>query len=220
LCFSTPSPCPPGDIICGRAARVWSACRLADVDKKPQERQVRFFQGTATVLTLTGIKEFVFKDLWQDTRREGEGVIYDKLGDIAGTGRCYAHWSVSCAGSSDNTSEIRNGVTLPKKYMDLRDRAIRTSGNMDRGSKDKIHEQDLTHPILPKRAAIQVQNAVLLPEYYNETGIFRARQHKRVIVESRGWRLVNFVDLQELVGVFHDVVNGELASLFYVLNAL
>ncbi|KAI0046406.1 hypothetical protein FA95DRAFT_1494059, partial [Auriscalpium vulgare] len=177
-----------GEVIRGRATRVWRAWRWDEMKLPEKDRSV-----------------FVIKDTWRDERRGVEGELYRKA--ELGVASYYSHGTVRINTHEDNTLFlIRKGVkpqgnpVLLELNQPKRAQTIAASSNVS----------EVDSAVFPVSGTSSVAFPWEQDHFEFEEGTFPPRNlvHSRLVVKSTGWPLLRFKSIAELLIGISDAIGG------------
>ncbi|KAI0058868.1 hypothetical protein BV25DRAFT_1829618 [Artomyces pyxidatus] len=180
-----------GEVIRGRATRVWRAWKLSHMSRRVEERSI-----------------YVYKDTWRDERRGVEGEIYLLI--AAAEGRrgvaiMHSHGTVRINGRVDDTlSLIRKSVAHRGQPLKLDTRQI------TREQEELLSTVDSSAFPSTGWASQDVPWGQDIFEHFVDIvpRVPRNRMHHRLVMSSTGWPLLQFISLSELLGGLSDAVAG------------
>ncbi|KAI0792062.1 hypothetical protein C8Q75DRAFT_890210 [Abortiporus biennis] len=179
-----------GEVVKGRAGRVWLAHKRDEVEKD---------------MPLKEQEIFVFKDNWHDIRRPTEGEHYEGQGPVDGIAKLYTYETVKVDNEIDSTSNARRSLEPTPDAKPLRLQVIHNppadkfqtyiEASMQR------YADNLPIDIADLRRWIDMlERGASQPVYH--------REHHRLLLRSYGHPITEFVSRKELVVVFRCAVNG------------
>ncbi|KAI0056208.1 hypothetical protein BV25DRAFT_1832431 [Artomyces pyxidatus] len=183
-----------GEVIRVRATRVWRAWKMSDMLKPRQQRAI-----------------YVYEDTWRDERRGLEGDLYLKLQGHPGqrgVASMYCYGVVRIKTRVDDTlGLIRQSLQHNGRPLDLGSRQRRQGTSFDIMDSEEINSLPMTSGSLPETGAVYEWAHDF---FYKEATehVPRNRIHSRLIMSSTGWRLLEFVSLQELSEGMQDAIAG------------
>ncbi|EIM86708.1 uncharacterized protein STEHIDRAFT_121579, partial [Stereum hirsutum FP-91666 SS1] len=170
-----------GEVICGRATRVWQAWKQADLELEEAKRKI-----------------YVIKDNWRDDHREPEGELHHKIGcDAPGIAVVYSYEIVTFGGRADTTLEFaQKGLAHSGAPLNV-------------WTRQDFYDREYHPNIYLHKDCIPGD----WEDYFEvsqgpKSSSPRRRTHSRMVIESHGSPLSEFVDLQELVKGLHDAIKG------------
>ncbi|EPS96876.1 hypothetical protein FOMPIDRAFT_1025203 [Fomitopsis schrenkii] len=177
-----------GQVIRGRATRIWKAWLFDELVLSPHERKV-----------------FILKDSWRDDDRRLEGEFYERIGRVPGVAAMYSYGVVEVDGEADTVaSRSRRGLSIHAKprainelQRELRAQMIPTS------TPDKSWGSTPDYTIF----------ADILPFMNVTARTPRGKTHSRLVLETYGWPLKMALSPLEIVQAMQDVVAGHQAAL-------
>ncbi|KAI0038747.1 hypothetical protein FA95DRAFT_1528972 [Auriscalpium vulgare] len=174
-----------GEVIRGRATRVWRAWKWDDMGLRRADRKV-----------------YAVKDTWRDARRDVEGELYltalqtarDHGSTMKGVAQMHSFCVVQINGVEDTTLvAVRRRLVPSGKPLKLETKQI--YARLDGSPRDKnvhvFHEADV----------FEEEWADNIPAPWD-------RVHSRLVMSTTGWPLLNFHNLPELFGGVHDAIAG------------
>ncbi|KAL4245222.1 hypothetical protein ABKN59_010024 [Abortiporus biennis] len=179
-----------GEVVKGRAGRVWLAHKRDEVEKGiPREKR----------------EIFVFKDNWHDIRRPTEGEHYDDQGPVDGIAKLYTYETVKVDNEIDSTSKARRGLEPKPDAKPLRLQVIPNppDDKIQTYIEDSMQRYANTLPIdiaNLRHWIDMLERGASQPVYH--------REHHRLLLRSYGHPITDFVSREELVVVFRCAVNG------------
>ncbi|KAH9833523.1 uncharacterized protein C8Q71DRAFT_849857 [Rhodofomes roseus] len=176
-----------GEVIRGRATRIWKAWLFDELTLPPEDRQL-----------------FIMKDTWRDDERRLEGEFYKHIGRHDGVATMRSYGVVYVDGKTD--------TVMTRIRRDLRVRAKPRC--IDMSQRDIIPE---TIPsATPDRTRGNTTDYGIFADYLPYLDIPecepRGKTHSRLIMESYGWPIKYALSLLELVQAMHDALAGHWAA--------
>ncbi|KAL4242321.1 hypothetical protein ABKN59_012031 [Abortiporus biennis] len=179
-----------GEVVKGRAGRVWLAHKRDEVEKGiPREKR----------------EIFVFKDNWHDIRRPTEGEHYEGQGPVDGIAKLYTYETVKVDNEIDTTSNARRSLEPTPDAKPLRLQVIHDppADKFQTYIEASMQRYANTLPIDIadlRRWIDMLERGASQPVYH--------REHHRLLLRSYGHPITEFVSRKELVVVFRCAVNG------------
>ncbi|KAH9835356.1 uncharacterized protein C8Q71DRAFT_811995 [Rhodofomes roseus] len=176
-----------GEVIRGRATRIWKAWLFDELTLSPEDRQL-----------------FIMKDTWRDDERRLEGEFYKHIGRHDGVATMRSYGVVSVDDKEDKVvTRIRRDLQVCAKP-----RCINIS------QKDILLE---TIPLsTPDRTRDNTTDYGILIDYLPRIEVPerspRGRTHSRLIMGSYGWPIKYALSLLEMVQAMHDALAGHWAA--------
>ncbi|KAH9932175.1 uncharacterized protein B0H18DRAFT_1137044 [Fomitopsis serialis] len=172
-----------GDVIRGRATRIWKAWLIEDLVLPKEERRL-----------------FIVKDTWRDDERRPEGEFYMQIGRVPGVAAMRSYGVVRVDGQEDTVmSRIRRGlqvharprcIDMSQKDTDPQTNPSSTPDRTRRNSTDYGCLVDYLPPIdAPERSP-------------------RGRTHSRLVMETYGWPIKMALTPLETVQAMRDALAG------------
>ncbi|TFY59109.1 hypothetical protein EVJ58_g5990 [Rhodofomes roseus] len=176
-----------GEVIRGRATRVWKAWLFDELTLPPEERRL-----------------FIMKDMWRDDERCPEGEFYEHIGCVPGVATMRSYGVVYVDGKEDTVmSRIRRGVQVCAKP-----RYINAS--------QKNIKREMIPSSMPDRTRGNTTDYGVLIDYLPFVDVPErppgGKTHSRLIMESYGWPIKYALSLLELVQAMHDALAGYWAA--------
>ncbi|KAH9835353.1 uncharacterized protein C8Q71DRAFT_765439 [Rhodofomes roseus] len=176
-----------GEVIRGRATRVWKAWLFDELTLPPEERRL-----------------FILKDMWRDDERCPEGEFYEHIGCVPGVATMRSYGVVYVDGKEDTVmSRIRRGVQVCAKP-----RYINAS--------QKNIKREMIPSSMPDRTRGNTTDYGVLIDYLPFVDVPErppgGKTHSRLIMESYGWPIKYALSLLELVQAMHDALAGYWAA--------
>ncbi|KAI0051942.1 hypothetical protein FA95DRAFT_107438 [Auriscalpium vulgare] len=184
-----------GEVIRGRATRVWRAWHWDDLTSPEEERRI-----------------FVIKDTWRDERRGVEGALYQLAEQVkkgrSGVADFYSHCVVRINNQEDNTlflirkrvEPTGTPIVLELAQMKAKQQSATASSQLTKidsavlpvsGTTGTVYDWEQDHFIFDQ-------------ELYPPRNLI----HSRLAVTSTGWPLVKFRNISELLMGIRDAIGG------------
>ncbi|EPS97392.1 hypothetical protein FOMPIDRAFT_1025016, partial [Fomitopsis schrenkii] len=176
-----------GQVIRGRATRIWKAWRYDDLLLPPEERKL-----------------FIVKDSWRDADRRLEGEFYKQIGHVPGVAVMRSYGVVHVDKEADTVaSRIRRGLSVHAKPRCIN------------AAQQKMKAEAIPTSTPGKSWGSTTDYSMLidyLPFMEVEERTPRGKVHSRLVLESYGWPLKMALTPLELVQAMKDAVAGHWAA--------
>ena len=192
-----------GQVIRGRATRIWKAWRFDDLLLPPEKRQVRL-PLSQIQRSLTCGQVFILKDSWRDSDRRLEGEFYQRIGRAPGIATMQSYGVVYVDGEADIVaSRIRRGLSVHAKPRSINEaqRKLRTQ-TIPTSTPEKAWGSTTDYAIF----------ADILPLKNVPARTPRSKTHSRLVLETYGWPLKMALSPLEIILAMQDVVMGEYSK--------
>ncbi|KAI0924873.1 hypothetical protein AcV7_010460 [Taiwanofungus camphoratus] len=182
-----------GEIIRGRATRIWKAWHEKDMHLPEEDREV-----------------YIVKDTWRDDRRDLEGALYAQIGHCEGVAEMYSYCVVTVDEEQDTTETlIRRQLRTQGKprVIDAKQAVAQKETEVPRSSPDEerygVTQYTMFLDYLPEELPPGVTLEDVLP---------RGRTHSRLVMKTYGWPVKYAKSVLETVEVFRDAIIGHRNS--------
>ena len=191
-----------GQVIRGRATRIWKAWRFDDLSLPPDKRQVSPpLLHVVCISRLTLGQVFIMKDSWRDDDRRLEGEFYKQIGPAPGVATMYSYGVVYVDGEPDIVaSRIRRGLSVHAQPRVINE------------AQRKLRAQTIPTSTPEKSWGSTTDYAIfadILPVKNVEARTPRSKTHSRLVLETYGWPLKMALSPLEIVQAMQDVVMGK-----------
>ncbi|KAJ3491195.1 hypothetical protein NLI96_g886 [Meripilus lineatus] len=185
------------EMMVGRATRIWLAYMLDDYLKALE---------THSPSVLAMFRIYVLKDVWRDVARTSEGSLYQKQGPLDGVARFCSSEHVTIFGDVDKTECNRNRMGVTGRRAGSRKEYIRyyhakifpSEYPLSTFSITRNESMTLIDVLEDYDPGSQSENAII------------SRAHYRILLETFGHSIKDFVTQEELLSAFLDAVKGKL----------
>lgn len=203
-----------GEVIRGRATRIWAAWKWEDMYLPPEKRKI-----------------YIVKDTWRDVARPYEGSFYRRLANVNGIAKMHGYGPVRIEGDIDSTATlIRRGLVAqgrnvlieakqkPRESM-KNVRATSPDGSPrgvskivtkirdDNGATFTVPAYDISHDFLPEDNGGEASRAGGMKTGGTEFKL-QNRIHSRVVFATHGWPVKYFKHCLELCQVLRSALRA------------